>query len=146
MKSNNIRMVCFLAIASLDAASASIYRCTEPGGGITYQETACAGVATGGTVNIPTAYPDYNVGEHERILQREALLDERLLRRNAIDSAERIAREDRAAREKEAEARIAEADAQAAGGGYPFFAAGRPFAGRHPPHHSQPKSRDRRPL
>jgi len=133
-----------LATAVVQAGAAAISRCTGPDGAVTYQETACAGVATGGTVNIPTAYPDYNVVEHERILQREALLDERLLRRAAIDSAERIARDDRAAREKEAAAQLALAEAQAAAaGGIPYFVAGRPFARQH--HRPHPNSQ-RRPL
>jgi len=60
-------------------------------------------VATGTTVNIPTAYPDYNVVEHER-----------------------IARDDRIAREKEAAAQLAAAEAMAAtGGALPIFVAGR---------------------
>ena len=98
--------------AALPAAAGSIYRCTGPGGAVTYQEIACSGEASGGVANIPTQFPDYNVVEHNRILQQEAMLDARLLRRLEIESNERIARDDRAAREKEAEARIAEAQAQ----------------------------------
>lgn len=112
-----------LAAVALQAGAGSIYRCTSPGGGITYQETACAGEDTGGVANIPTAYPDFNVVERDRLLQREAMLDSRLLKRLEIESNERIARDDRAAREKEAQARIAEAEAsQGYGYAVPFFA------------------------
>ncbi|HEX4331109.1 MAG TPA: hypothetical protein VH040_03140 [Usitatibacter sp.] len=111
-----------IAIASVQVQAAGIYRCTEPGGAVTYQETACAGVSTGGAANIPTGFPDFNVVEHERILQREAMLDSRLLERYRIDSAERIARDDRIAREKEAAAELAMAEAMSAnGGGMPYF-------------------------
>jgi uncharacterized protein DUF4124 len=119
-------------------ASCAIYRCTAPDGSVTYQETACAGSTTGGVANIPTAYPDYNVVEHERILQREALLDERLMRRAALESAERIARDDRIAREKEAQARLAQAQAAAAGG-VPYFLVRPAFAPRPPARHPGPR-------
>lgn len=121
-----------LAAAAVQAGAAAIYRCTAPDGAVTYQETACAGEATGAPVNIPSAYPDFNVVERDRILQREALLDARLLRRAELDSAERIARDDRIAREKEAAAELAAAEAMAAaGGGIPVSVAGRPFVRHH---------------
>ena len=111
-----------LAAVALQAGAGSIYRCTGPGG-VTYQETACAGEDTGGPANIPTAYPDFNVVERDRLLQREALLDSRLLKRAEIESNERIARDDRAAREMEAKARIAEAEAsQGYGYAVPLYA------------------------
>ncbi|HXF77276.1 MAG TPA: hypothetical protein VN598_00320 [Usitatibacter sp.] len=135
-----------IAIASVQAQAAGIYRCTEPGGAVTYQETACAGSSTGGVANIPTGYPDYNVVEHERILQREALLDSRLLERYRIDSAERIARDDRIAREKEAAAEIAMAEAMAAnGGGMPFFV-GRAARANNPAFHRPVHRPHRNPL
>ena len=127
-----------IAIATLHAQAGGIYRCTAPDGAITYQETACAGPSTGGVANIPTGYPDFNVVEHERILQREASLDNRMLERYRIDSAERIARDDRIAREKEAAAELAMAEAMASSGasvlGAPYFAGMRP-ALRYPQHH-----------
>ena len=114
------------AAATLQAQAAGIYRCTAPDGAVTYQEIACAGSSTGGVAKIPTDYPDYNVVEHQRILQREAMLDARMLERYRIDSAERIARDERIAREKEAAAQLALAEAMAANNaGGPFFLAPR---------------------
>jgi len=111
-----------IAVVSIQAQAGGIYRCTAPGGAVTYQETACDGSSTGGVANIPTGYPDFNVVEHERILQREAVLDQRMLERYRIDSAERIARDDRIAREKEAAAELAMAEAMAANaGGMPYY-------------------------
>lgn len=135
-----------IAIASVQGQAAGIYRCTEPGGGVTYQETACAGSSTGGAANIPTGFPDFNVVEHERILNREAMLDSRMLERYRIDSAERIARDDRIAREKEAAAQLAMAEAMAAnaGGGVPFFLGRVPRADNRPVHH--PYRPQRNPL
>src|SRR5437868_4014334 len=130
-----------IAFATLHAQAGGIYRCTAPDGAVTYQETACAGASTGGVANIPTGYPDFNVVEHERILQREASLDNRMLERYRIDSAERIARDDRIAREKEAAAELALAEAMAANGGgalgVPYFVGVRPAlrnANLHRPH------------
>ena len=135
-----------LAAVALQCAAGSIYRCTGPGG-VTYQETACAGEDTGGVANIPTSYPNFNVMERDRLLQREAMLDERLLKRAQIESTERIARDDRAAREKEAEARIAEAEAnQTYGYGVPLFAANRNNLRNRPPHVHHPIARQPRSL
>jgi hypothetical protein len=121
-----------IAAAAGPALAGSIYRCTGPGGAVTYQEIACAGEDTGGPANIPTSFPEANMAERNRILQQEAMLDERLLRRAQIDSTERIARDDRAVREREAEARMAEAEAmQASGYGYPLFAVPGRFVNRN---------------
>ena len=79
-------------------AQAGIFRCTA-GTGVTYQEIPCAG--TGGATDIPDAYPEVNRLERDRLLQREAALEARMLKRAEIDSAERIARDDRITRERE---------------------------------------------
>ena len=50
-------------------------------------------------MDIPLVFPEVNRAERERLLQREAALDARLLKRAEIEAAERVAREDRAARE-----------------------------------------------
>ena len=144
MKILQALFVAGIAVGSLQAQAGGIYRCTAPGGAVTYQETACDGSSTGGVANIPTGYPDFNVVEHERILQREASLDQRMLERYRIDSAERIARDDRIAREKEAAAELAMAEAMAANGGgalgVPYFVGVRPAlrnANLHRPHRPQ---------
>lgn len=114
-----------LLAISLHAGAAGIYRCTSPSGGVTYQETACDGAQSGGPANIPTSFPEVNTAERERVLRQVALLEERELRRYEIDSRERIARDDRAAREREAEAAGAMAtagDSGAYGYGVPLYA------------------------
>ena len=99
-----------LILAAAPLAAAPIYRCDSPKG-TSYQEFPCEASDLGGATSLPTSFPSYNKEERDRILAREAQLDERLLRRAAIDSAERIARDDRIAREKEAEAQMAMAEA-----------------------------------
>jgi hypothetical protein len=98
----------FLGVALLTLAvaapAAEIFRCTEPGGTISYQQEPCQGASSGQAVNIPSAYPDANTAERDRLLQREAALDARMLKRAEIDAVERIARDDRSAREREAQA------------------------------------------
>ena|SRR2546421_385624 len=89
------------------SAPSSIFRCSGPGGSVTYQEIACPPSERGGAVDIPTSFPEMNQVERDRLLQREALLDARLLRRLEIEAAERIARYDRMSREREAEAQRA---------------------------------------
>ncbi len=109
--------------ASVAAASAGeIFRCKAAGGAVTYQEIPCDVASDGGMVSIPTSYPEVNLAERDRLLAREAALDARNLRRAELDSAERIAREDRLARQADAQAerdRLAAAAANAGVGLYP---------------------------
>ena len=127
-----MRLVFILAIglvAALDAGAASIYRCATPQG-IAYQELPCdAGAAERA---IPAAdFPPVNANERNRLLDREAALDARMLKRAEIDAAERIAREARWAREAELEAERERAKA-AASQYYPMY----PVYGR--PVHPRP--------
>lgn len=89
---------------SFDLAAAGIYRCTSPSGSVSYQETACAPSESGGLSRVSTAFPDMNVIEHDHILAAGALAEARLLKRYEIDSNERIAMADIAARERAAQA------------------------------------------
>jgi Domain of unknown function (DUF4124) len=93
-----------LLLAANANASTEIFRCTAPDGSVTYQQVPCPTAASGGAVDIPSSFPEANALERERLFQREAALDARLLKRAEIDAAERIAREDRLAREREAQA------------------------------------------
>ena len=113
-----------LLAMSLPAAASGIYRCTSPSGAVTYQEIACSGADSGGVANIPTAFPDMNVVEHDHILQQGAMAADRLMKRYEIDSHERIASADRASRERIAEMQLAQVDAgDYSNGGIPFYAA-----------------------
>jgi hypothetical protein len=114
----------FFAVLFALAASAhgEIFRCTASGGAVTYQEVPCPASAQSRTMDIsPVDFPDVNRAERDRLLQREAALEARLLKRAEIDAAERIARDDRIARERETQALrdvLAQRDAaQASGGG-----------------------------
>jgi hypothetical protein len=96
---------------------AEVYRCKAPGGSVTYQEIACDAASAGGTIPIPASFPEVNLAERDRLLQREAALDARNLRREELDTALRIAREERLAREAEARAERDRLAAAAAGTG-----------------------------
>jgi hypothetical protein len=120
-----------LALAVLAAAagtsSAEIFRC-QSREGTTYQQVPCPEEAIADTINIAASYPDY-MAERDRLAQREAAMDARLLRRLQIESAERIARDNRAALEAQAERdRLAQLAAQAG----PAYIV--PFAMRAPRH------------
>jgi hypothetical protein len=74
------RAVLAVALGALFAgagAQAAVFRCTEANGSVTYQDRACRADATGMT-DIPTEFPPPNEAERSRILQREALLEQRL--------------------------------------------------------------------
>jgi hypothetical protein len=99
MTTLNRPMLAALLILAAGTSSAEIFRCTARDGGVTYQQDPCAASSNGGPVNIPTSYPDH-AAERDRLALREAALDARLLKRLEIEAAERIARDDRIAREK----------------------------------------------
>jgi hypothetical protein len=119
-----------LLLAANANASTEIFRCTAPGGSVTYQQVPCPTAASGGAVDIPSSFPDANAAERDRLFRRVAALDARLLKRAEIDAAERIAREDRLAREREALAQAERDRAQ----NVPVYVVGRPLRmQRHTP-------------
>ncbi|HLX23572.1 MAG TPA: hypothetical protein VKR38_09530 [Usitatibacter sp.] len=126
--------------ASLDLAAAGIYKCTSPSGSVSYQEIACAGTQTGGVANIPTGFPDMNVIEHDHILQLGSMAEARLLKRYEIDSNERVAMADIAARERAAQMAAANVSNGDASLGYGLGWGGRliPIAAHRspPPQHN----------
>jgi hypothetical protein len=103
MKTRTAILGSTLLLLAASAQAADIFRCTTPGGAVTYQQEPCEGAASGHAVNIASIYPDTNGAERDRLLQREAALDARLMKRAEIDAAERIARDDRLAREAQAQ-------------------------------------------
>ena len=132
MTTLNRPMLAALLILAAGTSSAEIFRCTARDGGVTYQQDPCAASSNGGPVNIPTSYPDY-AADRDRLALREAALDARLLKRLEIEAAERIARDDRIAREK------ALAQAQAEAEDSVFYGIGRPLrAPRHLPRRPMP--------
>jgi Domain of unknown function (DUF4124) len=118
-----------LLLVAAGTSSAEIFRCKAHDGAVTYQQDPCGPSTDGGAVNIPVSYPDY-AAERDRLAMREAALDARLLKRLEIEAAERIARDDRAAREKAAQAQAQ--DPAVYGGGRLLFVS------RHPPRHPFP--------
>ena len=108
-------------------AGAEIYRCSAAGS-VTYQEVPCPAAAAGGSVAIPTSFPDANTAERDRILP----LDARLLKRAEIDASERIARDDRIARERTLQALLERERAEPS----PVFVVARPL--RHNPRRAWP--------
>ena len=135
-----IRRISFLLVLSSLAcvAQAQIYRCTSATGAVAYQELPCGAAEQGGTVNIPAAFPEANVSERNRLLQREAALDARLLERARIESAERIAQSELATREKEAKAMREAAELAAQQPVYPAYVAGPVYRGPRVRHHQAP--------
>lgn len=113
-----------LGLAANAAAASEIYRCKSPSGAVTYQQQPCPAESDGGAVNIPLSYPDHTA-ERDRLMQREAAMDARLLKRLEIESAERIARDTRIARENELQAAQERAQAAAAPA-YPAYIVGWP--------------------
>ena len=99
-----------LATAAFDAGATSIYRCASPAG-VVYQELPCDAGASERAMKAD--FPPANSAERERILQREAALDARMLKRAEIEASERVAREARWAREAELEAERQRAKAEA---------------------------------
>lgn len=134
-----------LVAACLDAGAASgIYRCTAPGGAVTYQEIPCPTTSEGQATNLPTSFPEVDRAERERLLRRGDEAEWRLMRRLEIESAERIARAEQASRERiamiEAEAQKDRADVVPV-----FVGVRRPFAVNWP-HDRRPNPRGpRRP-
>lgn len=116
------------------AAGTQIYRCASAGG-VSFQETPCGAASAQSTWDLP-AFPPANSAERERLLQREAALDARMLRRAELEAAERIAREARRARELELQAereRAAAAEAQTIHAVPLFFRPARSWRPRPPP-------------
>jgi hypothetical protein len=102
-----------LAAACAGSAQAEIYRCVA-GASVTYQEIPCPASADAATLPIGADFPAVNIMERDRLLQREAALDARILKRAELDSAERIARDDRLAREATLRAAMERERAEAA--------------------------------
>jgi hypothetical protein len=114
-------------------AAAEVYRCSAPGKAISYQQAPCDGSAIQDTLPIPSEFPDHTAAR-DRLAAREAAADARILERARIDSAERIARDNRLAAQAQAEAeRARPAEAE---GWYPVFMA--PPAPRRMPHRVRP--------
>ena len=97
-------MAGLLLLAADGLAAQAIYRCAGPGG-VTYQEIPCPNGTAERVTDIPAQYPEIDREARERLFAREAALDARNLKREEMDTALRIAREERWAREREAEAR-----------------------------------------
>ena len=127
MRSNRALLAAvMLGLAANAAVASEIYRCRSPGGAITYQQQPCPLASEAEALSIPSSYPDHTA-ERDRLMQREAAMDARLMKRLEIESAERIARDTRIARESELQAeRDRAAAAAAAAAGYPAYIAGWP--------------------
>jgi len=109
-----------------------MFRCVAPGGAVSYQELPCSPTASEQSVDVP-AFPAANQVERDRLLQREAALDARMVKRAEIDASERIAKEARWAREAELEAERERRGAEAQSF-YPVF----PVYGGRPPVRPRP--------
>ena len=70
------------------AASAAVYRCTDPDGRVTYQDSECSAAARAQATDIPTDFPPPNEAERARILKQEAELEQRLEARREREARE----------------------------------------------------------
>ena len=120
------------AAFAADGFAASIYRCASAGA-VTYQEQPCPAATEERTWSLAD-FPPVNREERTRLLQREAALDARLLKRAEIEAAERIAREQRRAQELELAAERERARATEPVYVVPVVV--RPFRPLRPPRHS----------
>jgi hypothetical protein len=133
------RIPFFLVLVSLACvAQGQIYRCTGAKGAVTYQEIPCADAEKARTMDIPAVFPEANTSERNRLLQREAALDARLLERARIESNERIAQSELATREKEAKAMREAAELAAQQPVYPAYVVSPPYRGPRVRHHQAP--------
>lgn len=123
MNANRLLLAALLLGAATGAGATEIFRCKSPGGSVTYQQQPCGPAADGGAVSIPVTYPDH-VAERDRLAAREAAMDARLLKRLEIESAERIARDNRIAKEKEAQAERERTERERAQTNAPLFIVG----------------------
>jgi Domain of unknown function (DUF4124) len=80
-----------IALGPEPAAAAAIFRCTEPGGSVTYQESPCPDSSAGRTLDVPAEYPAIDPRQRDSLLTREAALDQRLEARRERESRETIA-------------------------------------------------------
>ena len=125
------RCLAILLAASAGSAGAEIYRCSA-GGSVTYQEIPCPASADATTMPIGADFPAVNLLERDRLLQREAALDARILKRAELDSAERIARDDRISRELTLQAQMERERNEAT----PYYVVARPL--RYAPRRAWP--------
>ena len=135
-----MKVLAILAIAMLPApaAASAIFRCTSPAGEVTYQEIPCPASATGGATPIRDAYPEINHAERNRLLQREAALDARLLKKQEMESIERIAMGEQVAREREAQALAARRESESSYAYAPAWVVMQPARGPRVRHHHRP--------
>ena len=98
------------AVLALPAA-AEIFRCTSPGGAVSYQQAACPESNASRVVDVPLSYPNADPAQRQQLFAREAALDRRLEARRERESREAIARAEQAAAQAAAEAAAQQARA-----------------------------------
>ena len=145
MRAMEHRILCVIvALLAMPApALADVFRCTAPAGGVTYQQVPCPNDNAERVLPLPEQFPEVNREARQALLQREAALEARQLEREKMDTALRIAREDRLAREAEARAQQLAAEPST-----PFYLVAqplrlRPMPLRHRPLHPRPRGNDR---
>jgi len=140
MEARGAILMAGLLLLGADAlASSDIFRCVAPGGRITYQQIPCPNDSAERVIDVPSEYPEIDRAARDRLFQREAALDARLMKQAELDTALRIAREDRLARESEARTRSTPNEAA------PLFFVGQQFRLLRPlpRFHPRPRTHDR---
>lgn len=109
------RALALAASAMLIAAPVSaqtVYRCTDEGGKVTYQETPCTGKSPGKRMDMGPTAERLDEQDARRSLERDAYRGSELSGRFAGDAREReMLRRERESREREEKARRAREEA-----------------------------------
>jgi hypothetical protein len=113
------------------AASAQIFRCSTPSGAMAYQQFPCDPNNDAGTVQIQS-FPEIDREARDRLMQREAALDQRLEAQRERLSREEMTRVTARAQVAAAQAAAAPADVPYYGP-WPTVLTRTPFGIRHAP-------------
>jgi len=99
-----------LLLASL-AGAQEVYRCTSPGGSVTYQQSPCPKASEERKVDATPANTDFDLSQREKLLKQGEEAGKRLEARAAAEEAERRRRAEIRARDEQREREALEREA-----------------------------------
>ena len=129
MKSGFLIAAAIAVAATCDCNATPVHRCFTSNLGVSYQEAPCEPGNDAGELDLAN-FPDVNAAARDRLLQREAALDQRLEAQR-----ERLSREEMTRIAAQAQVAAAQASAPPAvepayyAAGWPIIRAGAPFGG-----------------
>lgn len=120
-------VLCAAAVfaASADAADFNVYKCTAPGGAVTYQPVPCPPASAEKRIDLLPFSAGYDPSEGGKVFEREADMDKRRAEAAQAEAAagEQVAMED-AKRIGKAHAPVLPTEASNEGKHQPFVAGG----------------------